>query len=128
MSKILCVPVVNDDGWNAAITSSLAEAALWALVDESEEVGFVENPMRGQPFEVDRLVASIWMLGAVGVVAPEADVDLQEKFVRMGIVVVALPRAVTVRQVRGPWLALELPEFANQDSEAGSRNGGDSEG
>lgn len=126
MSKILCVPVVNDDGWNAAITSSLLEAPLWAMVDESEEVTFVENPLRGQEIDHDRLVASIWMLGAVGVVAPEADDDLQEKFVRMGVVVVALPRAVTVRQVRAPWLALDLPDFANEDSESGSRGEGDS--
>lgn len=125
MPKILCVPAINDDGWNSAIAPNLHEAPLWAIVDESDEVTFVENPVRGPTLDGERAVASVWMLGAVGVAAPEADDDLQEKFARMGVVVVAAPRAVTIRQIWKAWMALPLPGFAEGGSEGDRSEAGE---
>lgn len=122
MSKILCVPVVNDDGWNAAICSSLSEAPLWAMLDEDPELKFIHNPVRSEVLEGDRTAAALWMLGVSGVVAPEADDAVQERLLQMGIVVVASARAVTVRQLQGPWLAMDLPQFGPVDSQGGSED------
>ena len=111
MAKILCVPVTTDDSWNAPIAAALEASPLWALLDETNDPSFMENPVRGQVLDTDKATAALWMLGASGVVAPGAGDEFSERLLGAGIVVVGAPSAVTLGQIRRAWITFPLPVF-----------------
>lgn len=117
MSKILCIPVVNDDGWNSAIASSLASGGLWALLDDADEPTFVENPLaESGAMDVDRASASLWMFGADAVIARGADEAFVETLTRRGVVVLGADAAVTIGQVRRAWNEANQPVEEPEES------------